>query len=84
MLSIETEDQPGMLARLTEAIAKHHCNIRHIEADTEDSGRGLIEVMIEVRDRRHLQKLHESLQALPGVLHVDRRMASVSGADSKS
>ncbi|MGB5892412.1 MAG: bifunctional (p)ppGpp synthetase/guanosine-3',5'-bis(diphosphate) 3'-pyrophosphohydrolase [Thermoanaerobaculia bacterium] len=81
VLSIETEDEPGMLARLTEAIARHHSNIRHIEAETEDSGRGLIEVMVEVRDRRHLEKLHESLQALPGVLHVDRRMASVSGAD---
>jgi GTP pyrophosphokinase len=81
VLSIETEDEPGMLARLTEAIARHHSNIRHIEAETEESGRGLIEVMVEVRDRRHLEKLHESLQALPGVLNVDRRMAS--GADSK-
>ena len=31
-LRIETEDQPGMLARLTEAIAKRETNIRQIEA----------------------------------------------------
>jgi hypothetical protein len=34
-LMIETEDQPGMLARLTEVIAKADSNITHIRARRE-------------------------------------------------
>jgi GTP pyrophosphokinase len=71
---IETEDQPGMLARLTEVMAKHNSNIRQFEAGTEESGRGLIEVVVEVDNRRHLEKLRQSIRSLPGVLEVGRRL----------
>jgi GTP pyrophosphokinase len=73
-LWIETEDRPGMIAKLTESIAKLESNIRQFEAQTLDTGRGLIEVTIEVRDRRHLEKVRQALRALPGVLQVERRM----------
>ncbi len=74
-LTIETADQPGMLARLTEAIAKADSNITQIEADTrETGGRGLIQVVVELRNRKHLDKLIRELRAVAGVLRVDRRM----------
>jgi len=74
-LVIETEDRRGMLARLTEAIAKLDTNIRQIEADTERPGRGDIEVVVEVKNRGHLEKIRKALGALPGVLEVSRRMS---------
>ena len=80
VIKIETEDHPGMLARLTEAIAKHSSNIRLFEAKTLDTGRGLIEVVVEVRDRKHLVKLKEGLRALPGVISVGRSLGSGSRA----
>ncbi len=74
-LAIETEDQTGMLARLAEAIAGQESNITHLEADTRaETGRGIIEVVVQVRNRRHLEKLVRRLQAVSGVLRVDRRM----------
>ncbi len=73
VLEIQTEDQPGMLAKLTEVMAKLDSNIRQIEAETVETGRGLIEVVMEVRNRKHLEKLRRGIQALPGVLEVDRR-----------
>jgi GTP pyrophosphokinase len=79
MLNIETEDEPGMLARLTDVIAKLDGNIRHIEAATPEPGRGLIEVVVEVRNRRHLEKLRQALRGVSGVLEVDRRMGGVAG-----
>jgi (p)ppGpp synthase/HD superfamily hydrolase len=80
-LVIETEDRRGMLARLTEAIAKLDTNIRQIEADTERPGRGDIEVVVEVKNRGHLEKIRKALGALPGVLEVSRRMSgSARGA----
>ena len=81
VLVIETEDQPGMLARLTEVMAKHNSNIRQFEAETEDSGRGLIEVVVEVENRRHLEKLRQSIRSVPGVREVSRRLGPGSGLD---
>lgn len=77
-LSIETEDHTGMLARLTEVIAKESSNIRHIEAETE-TGRGLIEMVVEVKNRRHLSKLRQAIGAVKGVLSVRRRRTSARG-----
>ena len=79
MLNIETQDEPGMLARLTDVIAKLDGNIRHIEAATPEPGRGLIEVVVEVRNRRHLEKLRQALRGVTGVLEVDRRMGGAAG-----
>jgi GTP pyrophosphokinase len=73
-LLIETEDRQGMLAKLTEAIAKLDTNIRQIEADTERPGRGNIEVVVDVRDRAQLERVRQTLRGLPGVLEVSRRM----------
>jgi len=79
-LLIETEDKPGMLARLTEAIARLGANIRQIEADTARPGRGTIEVMIEVSDRAHFERIQQAVRNLPGVLEVSRRMAGTARA----
>ncbi len=71
-LAIETEDHAGMLAKLTEIIAKESSNIRQLEAQTPD-GRGIIGVVVEVRNRKHLNRLCQSIEALEGVLQVSRR-----------
>ncbi|MEM9595302.1 MAG: bifunctional (p)ppGpp synthetase/guanosine-3',5'-bis(diphosphate) 3'-pyrophosphohydrolase [Acidobacteriota bacterium] len=72
-LTIETEDQRGMLARLTDAIAKEAGNIRQFEAETT-TGRGHIGVVVEVRNRRHLDRTRKALENVPGVIQVRRRM----------
>ncbi len=70
-----------MLARLTDAIAKLDTNIRQIEADTDRPGRGNIDVVVDVRDRAHLERVRQALRNLPGVLEVTRRM---TGAGSRA
>ncbi len=80
-LVLETEDRHGMLAKLTEAIAKLDTNIRQIEADTQRPGRGNIELVVDVHDRAHLDRVRQALRSLPGVLEVNRRM---SGSSSRS
>lgn len=71
-LTIETEDHPGILAKLTEALSKHGGNIRHFEAETLEVGGGLIEVVVEVSDRKQLEKLQHELRAVKGVRSVSR------------
>jgi GTP pyrophosphokinase len=76
VLKIETEDRPGILARLTEVIAKYDTNIRQIEAETE-VGRGSIEIVMEVRNRKQLEKLRHAIGQVPGVLEARRRTGPV-------
>jgi len=77
-LVIETEDRPGMLARLTEAIAKFDGNIRNFEAETVETGRGQITVVVEVKNRKQLEKLRQGLRDVRGVLDVRRPMGTES------
>ena len=72
-LAIETEDYAGMLAKLTEIIAKESSNIRQFEAETE-AGLGIIGVVVEVRNRKHLERLCRGIEAIDGVLRVSRRV----------
>ena len=81
VLVIETEDRPGMIARLTEVIAKQESNIRQLDAQTVETGRGLIEVVVEVKHRRHLERLRQALRAVAGVLQVGRRVGTQKGAE---
>ncbi|MNC95131.1 hypothetical protein D3C83_121700 [compost metagenome] len=70
-----------MLARLTDAIARLDTNIRQTEADTDRPGRGNIVVVVDVRDRAHLERVRQALRDLPGVLDVHRKM---TGAATRS
>ena len=73
-LMIETADQPGMLARLTEAITKVGSNITQIEAETHETGRASIGVICQLKDPKQLDKLLREVRGISGVLRVDRRM----------
>jgi GTP pyrophosphokinase len=73
-LTIRATDEPGMLAKLAERIAKLESNITQLEADTtQDTGVGLIDVMVQVRNRRHLEKILQGLRSIAGVLDVERK-----------
>jgi len=89
VLRIETEDQPWVLARLTETIAKHDANIKTIEAGGTGGGRAAIDVVVEVRDQRQLARLKETIEALPHVIQVirqrgARKLGRRAGADARS
>jgi len=82
MISIilETEDKPGILAHLTDAIASQETNISHVDAET-GTGRGVIRITLQVRDRRHLEKVLSRLRRVPGVRSVDRRMDGMEAGE---
>ena len=75
-LVIETRDRPGVLARVTEAIAKQGSNIRHIESHDRGAGEASIDVVVDVRNRKHLNRLQQSLEELSAIRTVKRRPGS--------
>jgi GTP diphosphokinase / guanosine-3',5'-bis(diphosphate) 3'-diphosphatase len=67
-----TENRTGMLAGITNAIAEIKTGIRDAHAKVSKDDKGLVEVNIEVYDKKHLDKVINSIQQVPGVISVER------------
>jgi GTP pyrophosphokinase len=81
-LRIETEDQKGMLARLTDAISRAGSNIKQFGADTyAETARATISLVCQLRDQRQLEKLMRELRAVPGVIAVHRPRGTAPGRE---
>ena len=71
-LLVTTENRTGMLAGITNAIAEIKTGIRDARANVSKDDRGLIEVTIEVFDKKHLDKVVSSIEKVPDVIAVER------------
>ncbi len=70
---VHTDDRPGMLNQLTGVLSDENTNIRNLEARGEtDQGGGMVEMTVDVRDKKHLEKLVASMRRLSGVRDVER------------
>jgi len=72
-LEVLSEDRPGLLADLTQAIAGEGSNIRRIEARAEEGRKGFVSVSLETSDLKHLEKILSRLKAVSGVREVIRK-----------
>jgi GTP diphosphokinase / guanosine-3',5'-bis(diphosphate) 3'-diphosphatase len=70
-LTVFCDDRPAMLKQLTAVISDHDTNIRTIEAQTADS-QATIDIVIEIEDVKHLERLISSLRKIPGIHDVQR------------
>ena len=75
-LTIEVEDRKGMLAELSSQISDINTNITNLEARTGDQ-RGRIDMTVEIKDMKHLEKVIKSIRGIAGVLNVERKPESV-------
>ncbi|HEY0430046.1 MAG TPA: bifunctional (p)ppGpp synthetase/guanosine-3',5'-bis(diphosphate) 3'-pyrophosphohydrolase [Pyrinomonadaceae bacterium] len=67
-----TENRTGMLAGITNAIAEIKTGIRDARANVSKDDIGLIEVTVEVFDKKHLDRVISSIEQVPGVIDVER------------
>ncbi|MBP7415410.1 MAG: bifunctional (p)ppGpp synthetase/guanosine-3',5'-bis(diphosphate) 3'-pyrophosphohydrolase, partial [Pyrinomonadaceae bacterium] len=67
-----TENRTGMLAGITNAIADIKTGIRDARANVSKNDIGLIEVTVEVFDKKHLDKVVSAIEQVPGVISVER------------
>ncbi|HEY0658504.1 MAG TPA: ACT domain-containing protein, partial [Pyrinomonadaceae bacterium] len=67
-----TENRTGMLAGITNAIAEIKTGIRDARAEISRNDQGLIEVTVEVFDKKHLDRVVTSIEKVPGVIAVER------------
>lgn len=70
-----TENRTGMLAGITNAIADIKTGIRDARANVSKDDIGMIEVTVEVYDKKHLDKVVSAIEQVPGVIAVERMNA---------
>jgi GTP pyrophosphokinase len=73
-ISIATDDRPGMLAQFTQTLFHENSNIRTLEAKGDAEGDGaLVEMRIEVKDKRQLERILAAMRRIPGVRDIQRK-----------
>jgi len=70
-LLVLAEDRPGMLADVTGAIGEAGSNIRTLETRQENL-HARIEIALEIKDRRQLDRILAAIKRKPGVFNVER------------
>ncbi|MBK8727020.1 MAG: ACT domain-containing protein [Holophagaceae bacterium] len=78
-LAITTEDRPGMVAAISDAMQRANINIQRFNASTLDEGGGLFHIACRVRNREHLVDLIGQVRRVKGVFTVARVRGSVFG-----
>ncbi len=70
-LTVFCDDRAGMLKEITAVISDDSTNIRNIEARTENR-EATIDVVIDIEDLKHLQRILTGLRKVAGVRDVQR------------
>ncbi len=72
---VHTDDRPGLLHQLTSILSDENTNVRSLEAKTDVGGNddvALIEMTVDVRDKKQLEKLCSAMRRISGVRDVER------------
>ena len=72
---VHTDDRPGLLHQLTSVLSDENTNVRSLEAKTEvntASDAALVEMTVDVRDKKQLEKLCSAFRRISGVRDVER------------
>jgi len=71
-LTMHVEDRKGMLAEISARVSNINTNITNMEARTGDDQQARIDMTVEIRDMKHLEKVIRSIKGVQGVLDVER------------
>ena len=71
---IHTDDRPGMLNQLTSVLFDENTNIRSLEAQDAKpiTTAAIVEMTVDVRDKKQLEKLVAAMRRISGVRDVER------------
>ena len=72
---VQTDDRPGLLHQLTSVLANENTNVRSLEAKTDFTAANdaaFVEMTVDVRDKKQLEKLVGAMRRISGVRDVER------------
>jgi GTP diphosphokinase / guanosine-3',5'-bis(diphosphate) 3'-diphosphatase len=71
-LTMQVEDRKGMLAEISAKVSDINTNITNMEARTGDDQQARIDMTVEIKDVKHLEKVIRSIKGVQGVIEVER------------
>jgi len=71
-LTMQVEDRKGMLAEISAKVSDINTNITNMEARTGEDQQARIDMTVEIKDVKHLEKVIKSIKGVQGVLGVER------------
>ena len=74
-LLIYTQDRPGLLNQVTTVLFAEQSNIRSLEARGDEASAtdgAIIDVTLEVRDKKQLERIISAVRRIPGVRDIER------------
>lgn len=69
---ITAHDKPGILAAITKVVSTSEINIAGMECFTNPQKRAVILLKLELADILQLKDIHQKLEAIDGIIHVER------------
>jgi len=73
---VHTDDRPGMLNQLTSLLFTEQSDIRSLEARADDdkrhAGGAVVDMTIEIRDKKQLERVVAAIRRISGVRDVER------------
>jgi guanosine-3',5'-bis(diphosphate) 3'-pyrophosphohydrolase len=70
-LTVFCDDRSGMLKQMTAVVSEDNTNIRNIETRTAN-GQATIDIVVDIADLKHLQRIVAGLRQIAGVHDVQR------------
>ncbi len=73
-LVVHTDDRTGMLNQLTQILFDEEINIRSVEARADERrlDSAMVEMTVEVRDQKQLNRIVSAMRRVPGVRDIER------------
>jgi GTP diphosphokinase / guanosine-3',5'-bis(diphosphate) 3'-diphosphatase len=71
-LTMQVEDRKGMLAEISAKVSDINTNITTMEARTGNDHQARIDMTVEIKDMKHLERVIKSIKGVEGVLGVER------------
>jgi GTP pyrophosphokinase len=72
---VHSEDRPGLLNQVTTILFHEQCNIRSLEARSDDdrtADGAVIDITLEVRDKKQLERVVAAIRRMSGVRDIER------------
>jgi GTP pyrophosphokinase len=69
---VHTNDRPGMLSELTSVLFNESSNIRSLEAKQTEKEGAVVDMTVDVRDKKQLERIVSALRRIPGIRDIER------------
>jgi GTP pyrophosphokinase len=73
-LVVHSDDRTGLLNQLTQILFGEEVNIRSVEARADDKllDAAVVEMTVEVRDKKQLERIVSTMRRVPGIRDIER------------